>query len=177
MSTYPLYKQCDPKWATQTMVHKTLCAVGCLLTSTAMALAKNTIRIQDATPDPASLNRYLQRNHGYVNHTDDLDENAVAAIDPRRIHWNDNASMHRTHDLSWAQVTARLDAGNVTIANVMHGRHFVLVVGYDPATDDKLYVSDPGFDRASYSFSSDVVGWRLYDMAPLESPRVHGRPS
>ena len=47
----------------------------------------------------------------------------------------------------------------------------------DPATDDKLYVNDPGFDRASYSFSSDVVGWRLYDRAPLEAPRVHGRPS
>ena len=46
------------------------------------------------------------------------------------------------------------------------GGHFVLVVGYDrAASGDTLYVNDPGFDRVSYSFTKDVVGWRLYAMA------------
>jgi hypothetical protein len=29
---------------------------------------------------------------------------------------------------------------------------------------DTLFVNDPGFNRASYSYSNDVVGWRLYNM-------------
>jgi hypothetical protein len=29
---------------------------------------------------------------------------------------------------------------------------------------DTLYVNDPGFNRQSYSYKSDVVGWRLYNM-------------
>ena len=36
--------------------------------------------------------------------------------------------------------------GRPVIANVMHGGHFVLVVGYDTIDGDTLYVNDPGFD-------------------------------
>ena len=44
----------------------------------------------------------------------------------------------------------------------MHGRHFVLVVGI--MNDDVLYVNDPGFNRTTYSYKNDVVGWRIFDM-------------
>ena len=56
----------------------------------------------------------------------------------------------------------------VVIANVMHGRHFVLVTGYDNDTirnggKGRLYVNDPGFTK-DYYLVEDVVGWRLYNM-------------
>jgi hypothetical protein len=59
-----------------------------------------------------------------------------------------------------------LEAGRPVIANVMHGHHFVLVVGYDgTGATDTLFVNDPGFYATSYSHADDVVGWRLYVMS------------
>jgi len=37
--TYPLYKQCDSRWGNQLMQTQTICAVGCLMSSTSMAIA------------------------------------------------------------------------------------------------------------------------------------------
>ena len=73
--------------------------------------------------------------------------------------------MHTTNDLTWREVVALLDAGAPVIANVMKGHHFVLVVGVDdPVHGDTLYVNDPGFERSTYSFAADVVGWRFYNV-------------
>lgn len=36
---YPMYKQSDPRWGKDIMVNKTISEVGCLMSSTAMALA------------------------------------------------------------------------------------------------------------------------------------------
>lgn len=41
----------------------------------------------------------------------------------------------------------------------------MLVVGYDKASNDTLYVNDPGFNKITYSYSEDVVGWRLFAMS------------
>ena len=107
------------------------------------------------------------RHGGYVGETDDLEEAAVVPLDPSRISWDEGSGMHRTNDLTWDQIVAMLDSGGPgpLIANVLKGRHFVLVVGYDEVDGgDTLYVNDPGFARESYSYSRDVVGWRLYRM-------------
>lgn len=178
---YPLRKQCDPAWADDVIHIKTVCAVGCLMSSTSMALRQRGVPIPVDTPaeeapaafptarppveaTPGSLNAWLRTHGGYVPGTDDLEESAVSGLDPQRIRWT-NASMHTTNDLSWSHVVGLLDSGAAVIANVLHGRHFVLVVGYDRATSgDVLYVNDPGFWRSSYSFADDVVGWRLYAM-------------
>ncbi len=60
--TYPLYKQCDPKWGTKILGFgkQTLCQSGCLVSSIAMALksiGKNY--------DPDSLNTWLKLNKGF----------------------------------------------------------------------------------------------------------------
>lgn len=200
---YPLFKQCDPAWGADAIHIKTVCAVGCLMSSTSMALRQRGVRIpapapvptppspgsassavavaatpppeasreetaQAATQDatPGTLNAWLRAHGGYVNGTDDLEESVVSNLDPARVAWT-NASMHTRNDLAWRDVVRLLDAGAVVIANVLKGHHFVLVVGFDDAGDqgDTLYVNDPGFARASYSYANDVVGWRLYAMA------------
>jgi beta-glucosidase len=195
---YPLFKQCDPSWASDRIDVKTVCQVGCLMSSTSMALSERGIGIPLASaastshPPPSSasssssslvdvastapmaarrnatpgtLNAWLRENGGYVPGTDDLDEAVVARLDPSRIAWT-NASMHTTNDIPWEGLVRLLNAGAAVIANVDDGHHFVLVVGYDAAVGgDALYVNDPGFARASYSYKDDVVGWRLYAMA------------
>jgi hypothetical protein len=51
----------------------------------------------------------------------------------------------------------------VVIANVMHGRHFVLMTGWDTAVADRWYVNDPGFSTTYYN-TSDIVGYRVFDV-------------
>jgi hypothetical protein len=49
----------------------------------------------------------------------------------------------------------------------MHCRIFfskVLVTGFSYAHHHTFYVNDPGFDTASYDYTT-IVGWRLFDMS------------
>lgn len=200
---YPLYKQCNNTYGNNTMVTKTICDVGCLMSSISMAMAGKRIPIPRpdgsfVDPDPATFNTWLQHNKGYDG-DNDLDETAVPALNPGRIVWPADG-MHTTNDLPVATVVDYLDKGRVVIANVDKGGHFVLVVGYDQGTnassvavphtaastssinppragiqaslskegnaDDDVffYIHDPGFTRGIYSYTTDIVGWRLFDM-------------
>ena len=87
-------------------------------------------------------------------------------IDPKHVSWNDTVGMHRKNDLTMAQVAASLEAGQPVIANVLKGRHFVLVVGTDNHLGGTtLFVNDPGFMKITYDYELDVVGWRMFNMS------------
>jgi hypothetical protein len=67
---YPLYTQCNSSWANDIMDTKTICDVGCLMSSTSMAIAGSNILIPDSTTDlvasdPHTLNIWLKDNGGY----------------------------------------------------------------------------------------------------------------
>lgn len=110
--------------------------------------------------NPGTLNSWLRSHGGYVG-DNDLDEAVVAKLDPARITYEGEYTPGTA--ISMASIKKMLDAKKVVIANVMDGHHFVLVVGYDESATT-LYVNDPGFDRTTYSYSADVVGWRIYAM-------------
>jgi hypothetical protein len=88
----------------------------------------------------------------------------VPNIDPAKITWPSDG-MHTTNDLPLDTIRAYLLKERIVIANVMHGEHFVLVTGFSYSDPDTLYVNDPGFSTTTYSYSNDVVGWRLFDMS------------
>jgi len=157
----PLYKQCDSRWGSDKIDTDTVCQVGCLMSSTSMAIGGHRITVEGKTSDPGTLNAWLRGHAGYTGN--DLIESAVPRVDPSKITWPADG-MRRTNDLSIAQVQTMLRDGRPVIANVMKGAHFVLVVGWNATHPDALAVNDPGFDRNFYSHSSDVVGWRLFDM-------------
>jgi len=159
---YPLFKQCDSKWGSDVMVKQTVCGVGCLMSSTAMAINGFNITIEGQMSNPGVLNAWLRANHGYVG-TDMLDEDVVPQINSSRIDWPDDA-MHPKNDLPFSTIVNYLEKYRPVIANVNEGRHFVLVVGYDLVDGDTLYINDPGRARDTYSYAKDVVGWRLFTM-------------
>lgn len=140
--------------------------------------------------NPGTLNTWLRANGGYTQ-GNDLIESVVPKINPAHISWPPDA-MHPTNDIPMTGIRTYLEAGRPVIANVMHvssrawsgapteyffayclpfwlllmqGHHFVLVIGYDKASNDTLYVNDPGFNKITYSYSEDVVGWRLFAMS------------
>ena len=148
------------------MVNKTICDVGCLMSSTSMALNGTGITITTGPDaiwtDPGSLNHWLQDNGGYDSGNDFIEE-VLPSLRPNRVVWPADA-MHKTNDLPYATIAAYLEKGRIVLANVCRGHHFVLVVGYSD-DGDSLAVHDPGFDRSDYSYKYDVVGWRIFDFA------------
>lgn len=141
---------------------KTVCQVGCLMSSTSMGLAGVGIVIKRNIPsNPKTLNEWLRRNDGYDG-SNDLIETQVPLIDPSRISWQDDA-FHKTNDLPYDTVVSYLQKGRIVIANVNNGGHFVLLTGFS-ADGDTFFVNDPGYQRDSYSYKSDVVGYRIFDM-------------
>jgi hypothetical protein len=167
---YPLFKQCESIWGSDYMGSKTICSVGCLMSSTAMGLAGWKVPIPQATPSdttPQNLNAWLKGNQGYADNS--LIESVVPSIDLKRITWGEDA-FHSTNDLSFATVCSYIELGRVVIANVHNGGHFVLITGC-MSDKDTFSVNDPGFDTLSYSYKNDVVGYRIYDIT-AEAPLI-----
>lgn len=143
---------------------KTICNVGCLMSSTSMGLAGKGIYIDasvNTTSNPQTLNIWLKANGGYDG-SNNLIETQVPLINPDRITWADDA-FHKTNDLSYETVSGYISQGRVVIANVNNGGHFVLLTGYSN-DGETFFVNDPGYNRETYSFKSDVVGYRIFDM-------------
>lgn len=163
---YPLFKQCVDEWGDDVMVTKTICQVGCLMSSTSMGLAGTLIAIPTEDGDsvdanPGSLNTWLKQNGGYDD-SDDFIEPVAQQIDPARVVWPDDA-MHKTNDLPYEQVVSYIKAGRVVIGNVHNGGHFVLLTGYSD-DGDTFAVNDSGFNTFTYSYKDDIVGYRIFDM-------------
>jgi hypothetical protein len=113
------------------------------------------------------LMSFLRLNNGYVE-WNDLEETALQQL-PGVVYvgrFDGSSSVSFAQLRTWLQ-----DDSHIVIANVMHGRHFVLVVGWNTVDEDQLWVNDPGFNMMSYSYSRDVVGWRIFTMAPL-APKI-----
>jgi hypothetical protein len=168
INRYPVYKQCNASWGKTAMGGDgaTICQVGCLMSSIASGLAGTSIAVARHLATPATVNAFLQTHHGFVPHTSDLMESMIPSIAPRRVVWDATTGFYRNNTaVPWATVQTFLDqpVPRVVIANVMHGQHFVLVVGYRD-DGDTLVVNDSGFDRNTYSYAKDVVGWRIFDM-------------
>ena len=135
------------------------------MSSTSMALNGTNIPILPrpyVTSNPRTLNQWLKNNDGYDG-SNDLIETQVPLIDPSRIVWPDDA-FHKTNDLPFETVSSYLDKGRIVIANVNNGGHFVLLTGYSTEDHDTFAVNDPGYERETYSYKNDVVGYRIFDM-------------
>ena len=72
--------------------------------------------------------------------------------------------MHKTKDLTFETVCDYISKGRIVIGNVNGGGHFVLLTGFDETDGDTFYVNDPGYSLDTYSYESDLVGFRIYDM-------------
>eukprot|EP00762_Andalucia_godoyi_P001393 ANDGO_04905.mRNA.1 hypothetical protein SAMD00019534_067540 len=156
--TYPLYKQCDPRWGNDIMVTTTVCKVGCLMSSTSMAIGYHQITIDGQTSNPGTFNAWLKANGGYDS-SNDFEETVVGKLNPSIQYVG---PIHSGDALSRQDIQKMIANDKVAlIFNVDQGHHFVLGTGWDSTNQDLFYVNDPGFDRAAYNYS-DFVGYRVF---------------
>lgn len=90
-------------------------------------------------------------------------ESALPGVNRTAVSWPADG-MHTTNDLGVDTVRGYLLRGRTVVANVMHGGHFVLVVGFNYSAPTQMFVHDPGFTRDSYDYKADIVGWRIFDL-------------
>lgn len=138
--TYPMYKQCDPAWRNDQLgtSSNTICSAGCLMSSAAMAL---TGTVKEFTP--ATLNKWLTQNGGYV--AGDLF--VWASINVFGLKFEGKVAN--------SEIKKKLDQGNVVICNVHNGKHWVLAYAYN---GDNILINDPNYTTPYYNLSEIVDG-------------------
>ena len=111
------------------MVDKTVCKVGCLMTSVAMAVRYYNITINNNETTPGTLNDWLRSNGGYDNESD-LYEKVLEKLSDKIKYRGSYDKKSKTSnnnimiiiiliiDLTASGVVDHLNNGTVTIANV-----------------------------------------------------------
>lgn len=150
---YPLYNQCDARWANEKVgtSTKTICQGGDLISAVAMAMTG-----VGQTQNPSTLNTWLKSNKGY-----DSKNNFV---------WASINSFGLTYEgqVSNAILRLNLDVGYVVIINVNKGANWALATGYSGNT---IYVKDSLHTSVtSYDLSQIVSGHNSVYKVPVSLP-------
>ena len=132
-----LYKQCDSAWKDTKIADKTICQVGCLMSSVSMALHSRGKSIDGKASNPGTLNAWLKTHGGYSGNLF-----VWGSVSPLGLRFS-------THTTSHADIRNCLcDSGCEVILNVNSGGHYVLATGYDGSG---YTVNDPGFSKTRYT--------------------------
>lgn len=134
--TAPNYKQCDARWGSNLLAQgpKTICQIGCAMTSVAMILADRGVVINGKLVDPGSLNDWMNKNEGYSGNL---------------IIWgsvNDLSSCKymgkKNQFVEYEQILKVGYGYQYLILNVKSGGHWVLLQGLNE--NNEYIVNDPG---------------------------------
>eukprot|EP01016_Furgasonia_blochmanni_P019229 TRINITY_DN215_c0_g1_i7.p1 TRINITY_DN215_c0_g1~~TRINITY_DN215_c0_g1_i7.p1 ORF type:complete len:291 (+),score=37.33 TRINITY_DN215_c0_g1_i7:126-875(+) len=142
------YSQCDPQWAGDHIStgSKTICQIGCLISSMAMAMGTYDRTCYGKTCNPGLLNRWLTYNGGYEGNLFKWD--SVAAFGLNFLGFDDNV----------ASIKSKFADGNVVILNVNQGHHWVLMTG---ALNNGFAINDPGYNKEKYG-DEEVVSSGIF---------------
>jgi len=162
--TFPMYKQCDPKWGPDKMgipggVDSTICRGGCAMSSLAMALAGYNVTIKGDTITPRTLNDWLMRNKGY-HCISGICFNLVLDA-PNRIAPTKVKSLGEPLTPFMESLVKLVESGFTVLAHVRHQGHFVLVTGF--RKPNLFVVQDPDFDKTTYTYE-EIHDILLYDI-------------
>ena len=132
-----LYKQCGQSWSNDKLADKTICQVGCLMSSVSMALHSRGKSIDGKSSNPGTLNAWLKTHGGYSGNLF-----IWGSVSPLGLKFS-------THTTNHADIRNCLcNSGCEVILNVNQGGHYVLATGYDGSG---YAVNDPGYSKSRYT--------------------------
>ena len=138
---YPLYKQCNAEWGNDIISTKTICKVGCLMSSMSMALSGLGRKIDGGPINPHTLNAWLKSHGGYSKNLF-VWESVTSSFDLKYLG-------------KFKDVTNYVNDNYVVILNVRNGKHWVLATSYSEGT---YQVNDPGYSTTSYTTGEVLQG-------------------
>jgi hypothetical protein len=131
---YPLFKQCDSRWGSDKLgSSSTVCKVGCLITSVAMALNGLGKRIDGNIPDPKNFNQFLMTNGGYQGNL--FLWYSVSKFGFQFVGMPTDVNVIKKYVCDKYVVSINIDRGG----------HWVLAIGIN--ADGSFQILDPGFNR------------------------------
>jgi len=145
---YPHFSQGDPRWKGQTLGHggSTIGAKGCLMSSVASMVAGRGGQVNGASPNPQTMNKWLQGHGGFQGANFVWD-----SLKPLGFKFEGKVS-------GQSHITNALNSGKNVLLNVNGGHHYVLATGVTPTG---YKVMDPGFSKTEYKFG-EVVSAGVY---------------
>ena len=146
-NSYPLYKQCDSRWKNNKISTKTICQVGCLMSSVSMTLAGHGKKVDGKTATPGTLNAWLKKHGGYQGNLF-----VWGAVSKFGLKYH--GKVKGTTTINSYISKSCYDV----ILNVNHGGHWVLATGKGTST---FSVRDPGYSKTSYGHG-EVVQAAIY---------------
>ena len=173
---FPLFRQCDPKWAKDLMGLKncsvetcsgssrgrdTICDQGCAMSSLSMALNGFGYKIDSKeTIDPATLNDWLVNNVGYECSAGDCNKLNLAQMHTL------NSSVNFIGDFPTSKIgidgmLRYISEELIILAHVHDRTHWVLVDTYDQKGE--FQVLDPYYNTTRYNFTSisDILVYKM----------------
>jgi len=131
---YPLYKQCDGRWGSDHLGRDiTICKVGCLITSVAMAFKGLNKQINNQDVTPKNFNTFLRNNNGYSGNL--YMWSSVSRFGFRYL--------GQPRDIN--QIKNHICSNNIVTLNVDRGGHWVLAIGVN--NDGTIQILDPAPNR------------------------------
>jgi len=167
--TYPLYKQCDPRWGSNEMgvpgpgERSTICGEGCAMSSTSMVLAGLGVTLDGELVNPGTLNKWLMDNNGYLCAAGDCNNLNLTFEEDFT---NTIRYIGETPPGAYEQIAYDIEAGAIAhLAHVNNRTHFVLLtaVAKSEKGEQAFEVHDPFFNRTTYLYSdiADIIRYKI----------------
>lgn len=147
---YPLYKQCDGRWGSDKLgSSSTICKVGCLITSVAMAMNGLGKQINGQNVTPKNFNQFLMNNGGYSGNL--FIWGSVTRFGLRYLGQPTSIETIKNHICN----------NQIVALNIDRGGHWVLANGVN--NDGSISILDPGPNRSSVK-PGEVLRAGIYNL-------------
>ncbi len=161
------WRQYDPQWAKVKLGSRTIKEVGCMVTSTAIQIARSGTKINSETFDPGVFVDTVRNNNGFTGNDFNNDDSTWASIAPNfkvggRIEFSNKDSI----DTKIKKVTELINNGYYPIARIYKrgtallpsGQHWVAITGVN---NNKIQMADPGSDATDFCGTYNCNSWHF----------------
>lgn len=143
------WKQYDSRWGSQYIGTKTIKQVGCMVTATAIQIARSGTEIKGTSFDPGVFVSTVKANHGFSGNNFNVDASSWESIAPNfKVGGMEEFSINDSMSKKTARVSELISQGYYVIARIYHpGQHWVAITDVQ---NGKIMMADPGSESTDF---------------------------
>lgn len=143
------WKQYDSRWGSQYIGTKTIKQVGCMVTATAIQIARSGTEIKGTSFDPGVFVSTVKANHGFSGNNFNVDSSSWSSIAPNfKVGGMEEFSINDSMSKKTTRVSELISQGYYVIARIYHpGQHWVAITDVQ---NGKIMMADPGSESTDF---------------------------